>query len=243
MIELRDAVGAATRNPVFGVVVTLAAYELGCWMQRRCTGSPLINPVLIAIVTIAGGLELCGISYESYLIGGGLIRFLLGPATVALALPIFANLGHLRRAAIAIVAAVCVGGTVASGSAILIAWLLGAPRDLLLSLAPKSVTTPIAIGISEQINGYPALTAVLVIASGITGAMLSGRLYDWIGVRDWEARGLATGIAAHGIGTAQMLTVNETAGAFAGLAIGLNGLFTAVALPLVMRFFYPTFLG
>ncbi|MGA8402226.1 MAG: LrgB family protein [Stellaceae bacterium] len=162
---------------------------------------------------------------------------------VALALPIFANLGHLRRAAQAIIAAVCVGGTVASGSDILIAWLLGAPRDLLLSLAPKSVTTPIAIGISEQINGYPALTAVLVIASGIIGAMLSGRLYDWIGIRDWEARGLATGIAAHGIGTAQLLTVNETAGAFAGLAIGLNGLFTAVALPLVMRFLYPTFLG
>lgn len=131
----------------------------------------------------------------------------------------------------------------ASGSDILIAWLLGAPRDLLLSLAPKSVTTPFAIGISEQINGYPALTAVLVIASGIIGAMLSGRLYDWIGIRDWEARGLATGIAAHGIGTAQLLTVNETAGAFAGLAIGLNGLFTAVALPLVMRFLYPTFLG
>lgn len=145
--------------------------------------------------------------------GGGLIQFLLGPATVALALPIYANATRIRAAAAGI------------------AWAMGVPDDLLRSIAPKSVTTPIAIGISQEIGGHPSLTAVLVITSGITGAMLSGWFYDWIGVREWEARGLATGIASHGIGTAQMLSVNETAGAFAGLAIGLTGLFTAVVLP------------
>jgi putative effector of murein hydrolase len=160
---------------------------------------------------------------------------LLGPATVALALPIYGNATRIRGAAPGILAGVAVGATVACASAVGIAWLLGAPADLLRSIAPKSVTTPIAIGISEQINGHPSLTSVLVITSGIIGAMLSGRLYDWIGIRDWEARGLATGIAAHGIGTAQMLSVNETAGAFAGLAIGLTGLFTAILLPLVMH--------
>lgn len=163
------------------------------------------------------------------------LRFLLGPATVALALPIYINAGRIRGAALGIFAGVTVGGAVARASVVVIAWLLGAPNDLLRSIAPKSVTTPIAIGISEQINGHPSLTSVLVITSGIIGAMLSGRLYDWIGIHDWEAHGLATGIALHGIGTAQMLSVNETAGAFAGLAIGLTGLFTAIILPIAIH--------
>lgn len=231
MTPIGTTVSVLAQNPVFGIAITLAAFETGCWVQRRCRGRPLANPVLIAIVLIVAGLELCGISYDTYLKGGGLIQFLLGPATVALALPIYANAARIRGAAIGIAAGIAVGATVACASAVGIAWALGAPDDLLRSLAPKSVTTPIAIGISQEIGGHPSLTAVLVIASGITGAMLSSRLYDWIGVRDWQARGLATGIASHGIGTAQMLSVNETAGAFAGLAIGLTGLFTALALP------------
>ena len=219
------------QNPVFGVAVTLLAYEIGRWAQSRCGGWPLANPVLIAIVLIVAGLKLCGIPYDTYLKGGGLIQFLLGPATVALALPIYANAARIRGAVAGIAAGIAVGATVACASAVGIAWALGTPHDLLRSIAPKSVTTPIAIGISQEIGGHPSLTAVLVITGGIIGATLSGRLYDWIGLRDWEARGLATGIAAHGIGTAQMLSVNETAGAFAGLAIGLTGLFTAVVLP------------
>jgi len=231
MTSIGTTASVLAQNPVFGVAVTLLAYEFGRWAQRRCGGWPLANPVLIAIVVIVAGLEVCGISYDTYLKGGGLIQFLLGPATVALALPIYANTGRIRGAAVGIAAGVTVGATVACASAVGIAWVLGAPDDIVRSIAPKSVTTPIAIGISQEIGGHPSLTAVLVITSGIIGAMLSGPLYDWIGVRDWEARGLATGIASHGIGTAQMLSVNETAGAFAGLAIGLTGLFTAVVLP------------
>ena len=223
------------QSPVFGVALTLGAFEIGCWVQRRCGGLPLANPVLIAIALVAVLLQTAGISYETYLKGGNLIRFLLGPTTVALALPIYHNAGRIRGAAAGILAGVATGAAVACVSAVGIAWLLGAPAELLPSVAPKSVTTPIAIGISEQIGGYPALTSVLVIASGITGAILSGRLFDWLGIQDWEVRGLATGIGAHGIGTAQMLAVNETAGAFAGLAIGLTGLFTAIVLPFAMR--------
>jgi len=219
------------QNPAFGVAVTLFAYEIGRVAQRRCGAWPLVNPVLIAIALIVAGLELCGISYDTYLKGGGLIQFLLGPATVALALPIYDNAGRIRGAAAGIAAGVAVGATVACATAVGIAWALGAPDDLLRSIAPKSVTTPIAIGISQEIGGHPSLTAVLMITSGIAGAILSGWLYDWIGVRDWGTRGLATGVASHGIGTAQMLSTNETAGAFAGLAIGLTGLFTALVLP------------
>ena len=232
MTSIGTIVRALAENSVFGVAVTLLAYEVGLVAQRSCGGWPLANPVLIAILLLVAGLELCGISYDTYLTGGGLIQFLLGPATVALALPIYANATRIRGAAAGILAGVAVGATVACASAVGIAWALGAPDDLVRSIAPKSVTTPIAIGISQEIGGHASLTAVLVIASGIIGAMLSGRLYDWIGIRDWEARGLATGVASHGIGTAQMLSINQTAGAFAGLAIGLTGLFTAVALPL-----------
>lgn len=231
MISIGTTASVLAQNPVFGVTVTLLAYEIGRWTQRRCGGWPLANPVLIAIVLLVAALELFGIPYDTYLKGGGLIQFLLGPATVALALPIYANAARIWGAAASIAAGVIVGATVACASAVGIAWALGVPDDMVRSIAPKSVTTPIAIAISQEVGGHPSLTAVLVIASGITGAMLSGRLYDWIGVHDWEARGLATGIASHGIGTAQMLSVNETAGAFAGLAIGLTGLFTAVVLP------------
>ena len=231
MTSIGTTATVLAQNPVFGVAVTLIAYEVGRWIQRRCGGWPLANPVLVAIALIVAGLELCGIPYDVYLKGGGLIQFLLGPATVALALPIYANAARVRAAAPGIAAGVAVGATVACASAVGIAWALGVPDDVLRSIAPKSVTTPIAIGISQEIGGHASLTAVLVITSGIIGAMLSGPLYDWIGVRDWEIRGLATGVASHGIGTAQMLSVNETAGAFAGLAIGLTGLFTAVVLP------------
>jgi predicted murein hydrolase (TIGR00659 family) len=233
MTSIGTTARALAESPVFGVAVTLLAYEIGLAAQRRCGGRPLVNPVLISIVLIVAGLELCGISYDSYLRGGGLIGFLLGPATVALALPIYANAERIRQAAVGILAGVAVGATVASVSAVGITWALGAPDDLVRSIAPKSVTTPIAIGISQEIGGHPSLTAVLVITSGIIGAMLSGWLYDCIGVYEWDARGLATGVASHGIGTAQMLSVNETAGAFAGLAIGLTGLFTAILLPCV----------
>jgi predicted murein hydrolase (TIGR00659 family) len=233
MTSIGTTASVVAQNPAFGVAVTLLAYEIGRWAQHRSGGWPLANPVLIAIVVTAAGLELCDIPYDTYLRGGGLIQFLLGPATVALALPIYANAARIRAAGAGIAAGVAVGATVACASAVGIAWTLGAPDDLLRSIAPKSVTTPIAIGISQEIGGHPSLTAVLVIISGIIGAMLSSRLYDLIGVRDWEARGLATGIASHGIGTAQMLSLNETAGAFAGLAIGLTGLFTAVVLPFV----------
>jgi predicted murein hydrolase (TIGR00659 family) len=233
MDQLEMALTAFICSPVFGVVATLAAYEFGCTVQRRCGGSPLANPVLIAIVIVIVGLECCGVSYDAYMKGGELLRFLLGPATVALALPIYTNAARIRSAAAGIVAGVAVGATVACASAVGIARMLGGSDELLRSIAPKSVTTPIAIGISEQLGGHAPLTAVFVITSGIIGAMLSGRLYDWIGVRDWEVRGLATGVAAHGIGTAQMLAANETAGAFAGLAIGITGLLTAIVLPLV----------
>jgi putative effector of murein hydrolase len=155
MMTSIGTVALLAQNPVFGVAITLLAYEIGRWVQRHSGGRPLANPVLIAIVLIVAGLELCRIPYDTYLKGGGLIQFMLGPATVALALPIYANATRIRGAAAGIAAGVAVGATVASASAVGIAWLLGVPDDLLRSIASKSVTTPIAIGISQEIGGYP----------------------------------------------------------------------------------------
>lgn len=172
--------------------------------------------------------------YSRYFEGAQFVHFMLGPATVALAVPLYRQFHHVRRSAIAIGVALLCGSLTAVISAVGIAWLLGASRETLLSLAPKSVTTPVAMGIAEQIGGLPSLTAVLVILSGITGAVLGTYTLNLVRVKDWRARGIAMGVASHGIGTARAFTVNEVAGAFSSLAMGLNALATAVLVPLLM---------
>lgn len=227
---------ALSRSPAFGIALTLVCYQLGCWLQRRSRGNPLCNPVLIAIASIITVLLVTGTDYRVYFKTAAWIHFLLGPATVALAIPLYKNMGEIRRAALAIGAAVSVGAIAASGSAMTIAWSLGASPAVIRSIAPKSVTTPIAIGVSAQIGGIPELTAVLVVATGVFGALCAPEIAAFVGVRSWRARGLAAGVAGHGIATARMLSLDETAGAFSGLAMGLCGLLTAVLLPIVLRF-------
>ena len=222
-------------TPAFGIAATLTFYWLGCCAQRAARGSPVCNPVLIAIALIIALLLLTGTSYQTYFKSAAWIHFLLGPATVALAIPLYKKVGEIRRAAWAIGAAVTVGAITASGSAVLITWIAGASPLVIRSIAPKSVTTPIAIGVSSQIGGLPALTAVLVIATGVLGALWAPEVAGLIGVRCPRAQGLAAGVAGHGIATARMLALDETAGAFAGLAMGLCGLLTAVMLPYAFR--------
>lgn len=232
MIEALGQIGGTLFDaPVTPLILTWLAFEVGRTVQRRCGGSALANPVLIAVMLIIPVLEACGVSYDTYLRGAGFIHFLLGPAAVALAVPIYDNRERIRETMGSLLAGVGAGATVACGSAVALAWWLGASGDVVRSIAPKSVTTPIAIGISEGIGGRPSMTVVFVIMTWIIAAMFSGRIFDWLGVRDWAARGIAAGVAGHGIATAQILSVNQNAGAFAGLSIGLTGLFTAVLLP------------
>lgn len=231
--ELRDIWVYLAASPLLGLTVTLLAYQAGAWLQVRFGGSPLLNPVLLSVAALVALLAATGTDYRTYFEGAQFVHFLLGPATVALAVPLYRQVAVLRRAWPAIAAAVVAGSLTAVASAVAVAWALGASRASLLSLAPKSVTTPIAMGITEKLGGLPSLTAVLVILTGIVGAMLGGFVLDAVRVRDWRARGLAVGVAAHGIGTARALQVNDVAGAFSGLAMGLNGLATAVLLPLL----------
>ena len=225
-------------SPLAGLTLTLVAYQGGVWAFERCGRTPLVNPVLIAVILIIAALKVLGIEYRTYFDGAQFVHFLLGPATVALAVPLYNQFSQVRRSAPAMLAALLVGSLTAAGSAVALGWLFGASERTLLSLAPKSVTTPIAMGIAEQLGGLPSLTAVFVILTGIVGATLGSSVLNLIRVTDWRARGFGMGVAAHGIGTARALQVNETAGAFSGLAMGLNGLATAVLLPVLLRLFW-----
>jgi predicted murein hydrolase (TIGR00659 family) len=222
-------------TPLVGLTATLIAYQIGYAVFVRADRNPLANPVLIAVALLATLLALTGTSYQRYFEGAQFVHFLLGPATVALAVPLYRNFHTIRRTAFAIGAAIVVGSLVAIATAIGTAWLLGASRQTLLSLAPKSVTTPVAMGISEQIGGLPSLTAALVILTGIIGATFATMLLNAVGIKDWRARGLSVGIAAHGIGTARAFQVNEVAGAFAGVGMGLSALATALLVPALVK--------
>ncbi|MBE9556157.1 MAG: LrgB family protein [Proteobacteria bacterium] len=224
-------------SPLLGLTVTLVAYQAGYWLYRKSGYNPLVNPVLIAVVALVALLKLSDIDYLTYFEGAQFVHFLLGPATVALAIPLFQQLQQLRKSLLAILVSVVAGSLTAAVSAVGIGWVLGASRETLLSLAPKSVTTPIAMGIAEKIGGLPSLTAVLVILTGMTGAMLATYTLNLLKIKDWRARGLAIGVASHGIGTARAILVHPLAGAFAGLAMGLNGIATSLLLPLLATWF------
>lgn len=224
-------------TPLLWLTVTLVVYQAADWLFRRSGANALFNPVLVSVIVLVALLKVSDTDYQVYFSGAQFVHFLLGPATVALAVPLYQQIHTIRRSLRAVAAALLLGSAVAVVSAVGIASLLGASSSTLLSLAPKSVTSPIAMGIAEQIGGLPSLTAVMVILTGIVGAAFGAAVLKLCGVTDPEARGLAWGVASHGIGTARALHEGPVAGAFAGLAMGLNGLITALALPAVAGLF------
>jgi len=223
-------------SPLFGVCLTLVAYALAQKLYTR-TRSVLLNPVAVAIISIIAALSLFHIPYENYAAGGTYVLFLLGPSVVALSVPLYVRRKEILARKIPILTGVFSGAIASIVSASGLAWLLGGSRDVVVSLAPKSVTTPIAISIVEKIGGISSLTAALVVLTGCVGGMCGPEFCRLIGIRRSVAAGLAVGTAAHGIGTARMLDVDRLAGAAAGLAIGLNGLITAFLLPMFFVLF------
>lgn len=221
-------------SPLFWLTATLAAYALADFLSRKAARHPLVNPVLISIVLLAALLTITRTPYEQFFEGAQFVHFLLGPATVALAVPLHRNWSTVRKALLPILAALIAGALTAVASAVGIAWAFGAPLPVLASLAPKSVTAAIAMGVSQEIGGDPALTATLVIATGILGAVTVTPLMNALGITDFRARGFAAGVASHGIGTARAFQVDPVAGTFAGIALGLSGLVTALIVPALM---------
>lgn len=223
-------------SPLLHLTLTLAAFQGANWLFRKAKMNPLLNPVMISVIVIVSILLATGTGYDSYFQGAQFVHFLLGPATVALAIPLYRQFEQVRRSAAAMAISLIAGSLTASLSAILISRLMGADRMSVLALAPKSVTAPVAMGIEAQLGGLPSLTAVLVMLTGITGAMLGPFILKLAGITDRKAQGLAMGTASHGIGTARALQINEVAGAFSGLAMGLNALATAILLPFLWRY-------
>ena len=221
-------------SPLLGLTLTLVAYQAAFWLYRRSGFHPLANPVMLAIAMLAIVLWLGYIDYRRYFDGAQFVHFLLGPATVALAIPLYAEWPRLKAMAGPLLIALVVGSLTAVLSAYAIGALLGASRASLISLAPKSVTTPIAMAVAEPLGGLPALAAALVMLTGVIGAVSAPYLYRWLRINDDAVRGFAIGLAAHGIGTARAFQISAQAGAFAALAMGLNGILTALCLPWIL---------
>lgn len=238
MQEFQDVWVYLSASPLLHLTLTMLAFVAASFVYKKARMNPLLNPVLLSVIAIVAILYGTDTSYDIYFEGAQFVHFLLGPATVALAIPLYRQFDRVRKSALAILVSLVSGAIMAATSAMLIAWFLDAQSVSIISLAPKSVTAPVAMGISEQLGGLPSLTAVLVILTGITGAMLGPAVLNLLKVRDSSARGMALGTASHGIGTARALQENELAGAFSGLAMGLNALATAILLPFLWKLFY-----
>jgi predicted murein hydrolase (TIGR00659 family) len=222
-------------TPLPGLLLTIGTYGLFCALQIRLGRHPLANPVAGTIIALVVFIKLAGLSYATYFASAQFLHFLLGPATVALAISLARELPRLRRLVLPIAAGLVVGNLTAILSAIFLARILGGSSQVALSLAPKSVTTPIAMGIADKIGGLPSLTAVLVIATGIIGAVLGPPLLDRLRVFEPAVRGTAMGVGCHGLGTARIYQESSEAGAYSGLAMGLSGLLTSIFLPFVVH--------
>ncbi|WP_263769444.1 LrgB family protein [Propionivibrio soli] len=221
--------------PVFWLMLTLAVYQLALQLTKRTHGFPLANPVGLSILVLVLLLYFTGTPYERYFAGGQWIHFLLAPATVALAVPLYLQRERIGRLLVPLLITLTLGSLFAIGLSVGIGWALGASPSTLLTLAPKAATAPVAMGIVEKLGGIPSLTAAVVILTGITGSIAGPWVLDRLGIREPAVRGFALGLASHGIGTARAFQESTETGAFAGLGMGLNALMTAVLVPLLYR--------
>ncbi len=226
-----------TTSPLLWLTLTLIAYQGAHWLSRRFNYHPLLNSVAISVIALVLLLKLTGTPYKTYFDGAQFVHFLLGPATVALAVPLYLHFDRVKKMALPLLAALLIGSSTAVLSAYWVATLAGASHEVALSLAPKSATMPIAMGIAEKIGGLPSLTAVFVMLTGIIGAIFAKAVLDRLHCKDEGIKGFAIGLTSHGIGTARAFQLSELAGAFSGLAMGLNGLMTALLVPLMIAWF------
>lgn len=222
-------------SPLLALILTLAAYQAGVMVYERFDRNPLANPVAIAIALVAAAITAIDMPYAKYFEGAQFVHFLLGTATVALAVPIYKGLEALRGRIVPLLAALLAGGATSIASAVGIAKLMGADAAIIGGFYAKSVTAPIAMGIAERVSVSPTLTAVFAVTTGILGAILVRFVMDAIGMRSWWQRGFAVGVAAHGIGTSRAFSVHPEAGTYASLGMGLHGVLGAVLIPLAVR--------
>ena len=225
-----------TAGPMLSIALTLAAFMAANWLFAK-VGRPLwMPPVLMAAVILAGAVAASGIGYETYQQGARWLTVLLGPATVALGVPLYQQMHHIRALWRPILCTLPLAASLAAVYAVGIAWLMGAPLSILASLAPKSVTAPIAMGIAEQLGGSVALTLGGLLITGVLASVFVDWGAKWMKISDDRMVGFALGLNGHAIGTARAFEISPTAGAFASLGMGLTGVFTALFLPFVFPF-------
>ncbi len=229
--------GPSLAEAALWMAVTVAAYACGLAVNRLARRAPVASPVLIAIVIVILLLDLTHTSYARYFRDTAGLTLLLGPATVALGLPLAENLAHVRRSLLGVLVAVAAGSVLSMITGVALVRALGGGRSLALAMAPKAVTTPIAVAIAHQIGAQPGLSAVLAILGGVVGAICVQGLLAVMAVKDWRAVGLAAGTAGSGIAASQVAPLHGAAAAFAAIGIGLNGLTTALLAPLLARWF------
>lgn len=222
-------------SPLFGLTATLVVYVLAHAGYTAAGQAPWANPVLWTVLVLVALLSATDTEYNRYFAGAQFIHFLLGPAVVALAWPLWLRRRQLRQRWFALLAAALAGGAAAAGSAVAIGWAPGLPPELLRSLAPKSITAPVAMGIAQQIDGIPALAAVFAVLSGLTGALCAKYLFNAMGMASMPVRGFALGTVSHGIGAARAMQVHTDAGAYAALALGMQAILGAMLIPLFIR--------
>ena len=222
-------------EPLFWLTLTIGSYLIGDYLYKRSKLFPLVNPVAISIFIVSLVLINLDISYERYFDGAKFIHFMLGPATVALAIPIYRQLRLIQKETLSIFVSLITGSLIAIISTFFLCVIFKIDDQVLFSMLPKSATAPIAMGISDLIGGIPSLTAIITVLTGIVGASFGTFALDFLKLKDMSARGFGLGLASHGIGTARAMSRNETAGVFAALALGLNGIATAILVPLLFK--------
>ncbi|MCB2288567.1 LrgB family protein [Clostridium sp. CS001] len=224
------------RSSVFGVMISLIAFEIGLLINKK-TRKSFLNPLLIAMTIVILALKIFDISPQDYNKGGQIISFFLGPATVALAVPLFKNLAVLKKNALPIIVGIFSGSIVSVISTILFSKVFGLTDVLTLSLIPKSVTTPIGIEVSKQIGGVPEITVAAIIVTGITGAIMAQVIFSALKIKDKIAMGIAIGTSAHAVGTSKAIEMGEIEGGMSGLSIGVAGLITVIIAPVIVKIF------
>lgn len=224
-------------SPLIALFSTLVAYQIGLWAYQKAKQNPLVNPVAIAVILVASFIELIDMPYEKYFQGAQFIHFLLGSATVALAIPIYRGIDSLKNRVIPLLVALLLGGAISIATGVGISTLLGADKNIIGAFYSKSVTAPIAMGIAERIGTSPTLTAIFAVCTGILGAILAPYVLNLLRIKPWWQRGFPTGVASHGIGASRAFSINVEAGTYASLAMGLHGIAGSIAIPLIYKLF------
>ena len=220
---------------IFGVILTILFFNIGIYIQKK-TNKPIFNPLIVAILGIILFLSITKIPYESYKLGGDRINFFLGPVTIVLAVPLYKQFDLFKKYLLEILIGISCGVVVSFISIKLIGHFTNADVDIINSLIPKSITTPMGISLTKTLNGVEAITVVSIILTGILGAIISPIVFKIGKINNPVAKGIALGTSAHALGTTKALEMGEVEGAMSGLSIGISGIITVILIPIIINF-------